>query len=82
MERPIIAVCVEGGIVQYVATNIPSLTARVIIIDRDCDSPDADDPVYHKYFAGGDAYIYSDILALDPEYCEKAASLVDSQQLN
>lgn len=82
MERPTIAICVEGGLVQYVATNIPSLTARVIIVDRDCDSPSLDDPSYHKYFAGGDAYIYDDILALDPEYCEEAVSLHDSRQLS
>ena len=82
MERPTIAICVEGGLVQYVATNTPSLTARVIIIDRDCDNPSLDDPSYHKYFAGGDAYINDDILALDPEYCEKAAGLYDSRQLS
>jgi len=80
MEETIIAICVEGGLVQYVATNNQSLKTKVIIIDRDCDSPSFDDPSYHKYFAGGDAYLNEDTLAIDPEYCEEADKLVEERK--
>ena len=79
MADPIIAICIEGGLVQCVSTNDPELKAKVVIVDRDCDGFASADPTYVRYFFGGDAYIRSETLAVDADYCTKAAAIAEER---
>jgi len=81
MPENIVAICIEGGLVQYVATNNPALkTINVVIIDRDCDIADHNDPTFEPYFEGSPAFIRTDILFLDPKYAEAAHKIATSKE--
>lgn len=80
MSDTVIAICIEGGLVQCVATNNPRLKAKVVIVDRDCDGADPKEPAYTKYFMGDEASIYSESIMLDKEYCEEARKFTEERE--